>query len=148
MAEHEPLEVSDRFSDAAWNFLISPAGSTKRPKYTKLEYLEKVFQNTPRPTDPTMYISTQALLGEKLHDGEPELVISEVEKSFPTFFENIPRRKTELTMDHKKNFLSTFVRIHYRNGRRSYGKLGLRKEKNLATAVKSDPSDINQMDLF
>jgi hypothetical protein len=75
---------------------------------TKFTAIVAVMLGTKRPSNDGQCILDQVVLGKKLHDGEPELVVACLEKRFgEDFFAKLPHRG-DLTPEKKKEFISEF----------------------------------------
>lgn len=70
------------------------------------------IQNPSRPEE-TLY--DEALRADKLHDGHPELIVTEIEKRFGPIFDGIAP-----TMKGKKAFISEFITCILHLGERRY----------------------------
>lgn len=120
---------TDLLSSAMLQFCTGLCGSKILPGMTRKTLLDNVLTSTTRPTNSVQMIADQALLAEKLHDKEPELIVNEIEKRCPNFFSSLPRRYKPDSPDQsgpsiaqKKQFLCNYLRHYYHQGHRKYEK--------------------------
>lgn len=98
-----------RISDKKYKFLQEVVESKLfKSGVTKFTAIIAVLLGTKRPSNQDQCMLDQVVLGKKLHDGEPELIIRNLETRFGMdFFRTLPR-KGELTPSKKTEFLSEF----------------------------------------
>ena len=122
-------------SEAMLSFCDNPCGSEKRPEMIRKTLLDNVLTSTPRKTNPRQMIADQARLADKLHDGEPEILITAVEDRCPKFFEELPRRDSNKSpiMEQKKQFISNYIRHFYHQGMIKYSKPSFNKNEEIVS---------------
>lgn len=126
MAEHQPLPDKDLLSEAKVAWLKESCGSKSFPEMTRLGMVFNTMTSTGRPTNPNQTIFDQAMIGEKLHDKEPGMIVERLETKIPKFFDGLPKKTEECTDKHKKQLICDIIRHFLHQGVRKYGKPGLR----------------------
>lgn len=131
-AVHEPLNQRIFLSEEFKAWLRGPVGSKSFLNLTREMALMNVLSSTPRPTDPSMCIGDQMAIGLKLHDREPEELVSVLERKFFGYFDDLPRRDKAIpaTTVQKKAFLASFSRARFNDGLARYGKPNLRSDES------------------
>ncbi|MFA5767619.1 MAG: hypothetical protein WC919_06880 [Candidatus Paceibacterota bacterium] len=128
--------MSDKLSKNQTAFLFSVVSSITFPEMTKLTALMNVLTSTPRPTNPNMTLFDQAVLRQKLHDREPEILIRELEERWPDYFIDLPVQKgTVVTRAKKGSFISLFITSFLHHGIPRYEKPNLRGKKKAGCDV-------------
>lgn len=139
MAEkkHEPISGEPTLMSpekrAWWAATWAARPSPKQPRLAVLSY---VMSATMRPTarDETILHGYMAL--NKFHDREPELLLAEIEKLDPGFFEAYPRNPgTKLDDAFKRAAIGEAARCFFRHGLSAYGKPGLRRKAGPLAAL-------------
>jgi hypothetical protein len=130
--EREPIYWSPKYKA----FLESFVESSSFPKMTKAAAVFNVMTTTPRPSDPEMTMLDQAIVCDKLHDGEPAVIYHELEKRWPDFFAGIPiKQGGRLTDTIKGQFISRFITIYLYGGISRYIKEKRRKHQADVMAI-------------
>lgn len=129
-AVHEPLSQRIFLSEEMKIWLRGYVGSKSFPNLTREMALLNVISSTPRPTDPTMTIGDQMVAGLKLHDREPEELVTVLERKFQGFFDDLPRRdkSAPASIVQKKSFFASYSRARFNDGLARYGKPNLRAD--------------------
>jgi hypothetical protein len=114
----------DLLSESMLEFCRGKVGVTGFSEATRKTIIDNVMTSTPRPSNPKQTIADQAFLAEKLHDGEPDVVITRIEVICSEFFDDLPRRDYTVKPDitQKKQFLCNYNRHFYHLGARKYEK--------------------------
>jgi hypothetical protein len=110
-------------------FLHSKVGSHEMPESSRENALINVMTSTPRPSNKNMPIWDMARSCKKLHDGEPAVIIKELERRFPHYFDTLPVEPgSEITEIKKAAFISLYITCRLYDGNSRYIKR--RKKKS------------------
>lgn len=114
----------DLLSEPMLEFCRGKVGVSSFSEATRKTIIDNVMTSTPRPSNPKQTISDQAFLADKLHDGEPDVVITRIEAICPKLFNDLPRRDDTVkpNITQKKQFLCNYIRHFYHLGERKYEK--------------------------
>lgn len=122
MANFKPLQEVQVLSERKTAWLKEPC----KKGVLKHTAIVNTMSSIPNPSRPEETLFDEAIRAEKLHDGHPELIVTEIEKRFGLIFDDIAT-----TMLAKKAFISEFITCILRLGERRYGKPNLRKKEEV-----------------
>ena len=120
----EPLESTAFLSKIKEEWLRTDIN----PGYSRMTALVEVLITTRRPSRSTQSIFDALLKNNKLHDGEPALVVKTLEARHPNFFFMFPCTGA-LTENKKQAFIGEWSKAYLRRGKPAYGKPKLRKTR-------------------
>ncbi len=122
MNQHDPLDVVTSVSKRKDDWMRDSIDGE-----TRLAIFFKSLLRLRRPTDISQSIFDNAVRASKLHDGEPETIVTYLESVCPDFFRGMPCRG-EISLPKKKALVGECVRAYLKRGRRQYGKPTLRRD--------------------
>lgn len=131
--EHDPISSKPPLmspTKRAWwaGLRKNPSKPDARKKQPRMAVLFYIVASASRPSDPDETLLWGCVGLNKLHDKEPELIVTLIEKIDPNFFDSYPREpSTALNMTFKKAQVGEACRSFFKHGLASYGKPGLRK---------------------
>jgi len=120
MPKYKPINTRDFLSKPKENWLRTNLS----PGFCRCSAIAGIMTSTPRPTAKGQTMWDGYYKNEKLHDGEPGIIVAELEKRWPNFWDGY---QFTLTDGSKKAFIGEWCRTYIRAGLRAYGKPNLRK---------------------
>lgn len=123
----------ENFSQVKKDFLLSPVTNSVGVRQTKIDFLINVASCVRRPSNSSESIAYGYSKSKKgFYDGEPELIVKEIEKHQPDYFNEWPRRSSEkMSLKEKKAAVGEILSHHYKGGAPAHSKPNLKGTRKL-----------------